>query len=427
MALSFVSPSTVQRSREAFRLRAALLVLLSGAELDPSERDEIATASLAAWRLVLVAECCALAVGAALRASGLHELLPPEARAELDAAELRETQRVVAARAVLRRVDEIAQRAGATVVVVKGGVAAVEPGRRPVDLGDVDLLVGRADAPVLWEALRSAGWTPKTEGLSPYDPEASARNHFAPLLPPGVGLPIELHHNLDYGGASTTIGPEDTLAIGGCRALRRLRAPLSLETSLRHTVVKHPFRRGHLRDLALFADEVRRDEPVDFREVERSLASDAYAPELIDMLRQVEAMCARDRPLDSRATRRFVAWKYASVLGANWAFREWIPGWSSVGYVTLERPGIRRVEYRHLLSYAFRAVPADSPFRRSAVGRRLSLASRGALWAVRVCYRVGLTLLLALSGWYLRRSVAAMIDSGPGAKSGLRRDHAGTG
>jgi hypothetical protein len=179
---------------------------------------------------------------------------------------------------------------------------------------------------------------------------------------------------------------------------------------LRHTVVKHPFPRGHPRDLLLFADEVAHADVLDFRELERSLASDRYAPELADMLGQVEAMCERRLPLDPPATRRFVAWKYGTVLRATPAFREWIPGWTSISFVTLECPVIRRVEYRALFAYAVRAVPADSPLRALWVGAGKGYVSDAGMKVARSAYRLVLTLVLCLGARYLQRSVAAMMD-----------------
>jgi len=406
---TFVSRSAVGRVHDAFRLRGALLGLLASAPLTDAECATITTSSACTWNLVLTAECCAVAVAAALRRVALRELLPDDVRAQLDVAELREAQRIVTARGVLRTVDDVAQRVGASPVVVKGAAAAMDPTRTPVDLGDIDLLVTAADTTELWEALRECGWSPESEGLSPYDREAETRNHFAPLLPPGAGLPLELHRNLNYGDLSSEISRGDTLPVPGYRALRRLSGRAALVTSLRHAVLKHPFRRGHLRDLVMLSDDAALDEHLDFAEVEQALLSEPYAPELTEMLAQVQALHAHRRPTDSLATRRFVAWKYGSLLGANWAFREWAPGWRSVSFRALERPAVRHVEYRKQLSYGLRAVPADSPLRRRTTGRRLGGFSELGLRIARSTYRFVLVLLLVAVGWYLRRCVAALV------------------
>jgi hypothetical protein len=186
-------------------------------------------------------------------------------------------------------------------------------------------------------------------------------------------------------------------------------------------VVKHPFRRGHLRDLVLLAGEIR-DDVVDVGEIERALAADRYARELIDMLRQVQAMHDHARPSDAHATRRFVAWKYGSMLAPNRAFREWIPGWMAFSVRVLERPRIRRREYRRLLSHGFGAVPADSPLRRTAVGRRLGGVSRLALPLARFAYRLGLIALVVLGAWYIRRTVEALLEAVPSGGRNLQRE-----
>jgi hypothetical protein len=161
----------------------------------------------------------------------------------------------------------------------------------------------------------------------------------------------------------------------------------------------------------LLAREITRNDDVDFRTVERSFADDRYAPELTEMLRQVEAIRIGSIPLESPSTRRFVAWKYGTLLGATWALREWFPGWTTVSYLALERPPIRRDGYRRLLASALREVPVDSPLRRTIAGRRLSRLSRGGLWVGRVAYRLTLTLLLGLVAWYVRYSIGTMIDT----------------
>jgi hypothetical protein len=212
-----VSRSAIACSHETFRLRAALLALLSRADQGLAERETIASASPKAWRLLLTAECCALGVADALRRSDLRVCLSADCGAEVDAAELRETQRVAAARGVLRTLARLALRVGASPIVVQGGVAAADPSRVQADLGDVDVLVHLADANALWEELRGDGWTPKTKALGPLAPEVSERKHFAPMLPPGVGLPLELHQHLDYGDTPAAIAFEDTLPIPGTR------------------------------------------------------------------------------------------------------------------------------------------------------------------------------------------------------------------
>jgi hypothetical protein len=406
-------PGLTARIGGALRLRSALLSLCARAASAGAAVEPVTAAPADVWRLVLAAECCALGVAARLRGSGLRNGLTPECRVELDRAELREAQRVTAARAVLREVDRIAQHLHVSLVVVKGGAAAADVSRSPVDLGDVDLLVHPEDAARVWDALRSAGWHPKVDGMSPRDQRAAARNHYSPLLPPAIGLPLELHHNLDY-GARTTVSPdESTRPIAGYAALRRLTGPAALEMLLRHSVVKHPLRRGHLRDLLLLADECAGDESVDFRRLERSLASDVYGPELTDMLRQVEALVAGVAPADPPSTRRFVAWKYGMLASTSWPFRERLPGWTSVGFLALERRSLRWTEYRRLLVYAVGPVPLDSPLRRAGAGRHLAERSRAALWAARAAYRLTLSGVLFVTGWYLRWLTMLMLDATP--------------
>jgi hypothetical protein len=91
-------------------------------------------------------------------------------------------------------------------------------------------------------------------------------------------------------------------------------------------------------------------------------------------------------------------------------FRDWISGWSSISFVTLERPAIRQVQYHAVVAYALREVLTDSPFAlvggREASGRLSEATTR----VSRSAYRLALTLVLWLGAWYFRRSVNAIAD-----------------
>jgi hypothetical protein len=87
--------------------------------------------------------------------------------------------------------------AGVRYVLLKGA-ARLFRGRQEADddtMYDLDVLVARADAGRAWEILRAAGYRPA--GGEVEERRYTLRHHhLAPLQPPGVGLPVELHLQL---------------------------------------------------------------------------------------------------------------------------------------------------------------------------------------------------------------------------------------
>lgn len=218
-------------------------------------------------------------------------------------------------------------------------------------------------------------------------------------------LAIESHHNLEYGAARSDCAVYDEPAIKGCRALRRLSARHPL--SIRHTVVKAPFRRGQLRDLDLLASKATYDADRDFRDVERALTMESFTPQLTGMLRQMEVMSDRGQRPASPATPRFAGWRYGSLLGANRTLRESIPEWFSFSVQAPEHHSIRIGEHRRLHSSGFRPLAAAPLLLEPAAGRRVGCHAWLTLRLVRSAFRIDLTTLFVHSAWCPRASVIA--------------------
>ncbi|HEU4451765.1 MAG TPA: hypothetical protein VFR81_01860, partial [Longimicrobium sp.] len=132
----------------ALRLRAwAIRVLASpAASVPPREPAE-------AWRLFLLAERCALPLQNRLEAAAVRP--DGEAAAVLRERSTVELQRVLSARAELRRVAVLLRERGWPGLVLKGAASALLG--EPVDLADVDVLVKTEHAEGLAEALGGAG------------------------------------------------------------------------------------------------------------------------------------------------------------------------------------------------------------------------------------------------------------------------------
>ena len=404
------------RVRHALSLRAAVIGLLTGCEPSVDEREAMLRAPEDAWRILLTCECCALPLAARLRQHALLSALPTATQRRIAAAELAELQRVLAARSTLEALDHACASLGISLIVLKGGAIAAERRKQPLDLGDVDALVEERDAAALWARLDALGWRRSSGGPMREVPIRVDANHFEALVPPCEGLPLELHTGLDYQPHSDDDPSPRTRPLEGYQTLRRLVGDGAFVTTLRHSVVKHPHRRGHLRDLAMLAEALG-ECGGEIEGIERQLESDPMAPELMAMCAQARGMSAGQRTVDDPDTRRFVAWKYAAfaqpagILGR-------LPGWAGLNYLPLERKPTRRSELARQFRYAVGPVPHTSPF--AALGQRSADATRESTPVVgarslsrvlRVAYRLTLLTTLVLASRDIRRRIEAMSRS----------------
>jgi hypothetical protein len=401
--------SRVVHVREALALRDAVLRYLSAAR-DERADEALIGATPVAWSLFLRFECCALSLVGRLRADGLVARAGADVQRCLSSAEAAELQRVLAARLLVRELDAIGERAGLRFTVLKGGALAADPARKPVDLGDVDAIATHAPAEHAWRALLSNGWSPIPTGLSPTD-ALGEREHFAPLRSTRHELPLELHARFDYGlPRAEAERAAETTPIPGYRSIDRLVGPRVVVAVLRHSVVVHPHRRGHLRDLFLLGELLQELDEDQLNAIDRELRLEPQSAELLAMLTQAKALSRGEPSADSEALRRFVWFKYAAGLGTTRLLGTRSEGWNTWSHVPLERPAVRRAEYRRLLQQgSAEPIARDwSPLRHrllaSAVARSVGLPR-----LVRVLRRAGLVLGLVAAGGVIRRHVASLM------------------
>ena len=122
----------------------------------------------------------------------MHRRLPSETMDIIASAESREMQRVLAARHVLRMVDEAGREAGVRVIVLKGGIAAGEPAWEAVDLGDVDIMVVAENAERVWQTLVRRGWR-CAPGHDIDFADMASHDAFMSIYPPGIGVHVDFH------------------------------------------------------------------------------------------------------------------------------------------------------------------------------------------------------------------------------------------
>jgi hypothetical protein len=256
------------RITEVLALRAWALQSLAGS---PSEAPQCSSTS---WRHFLRGERCALPLKACLVASERYGLLDQQARTELDGLAAREMQRVLSTRAQLLLIDRLAGAHGWSVVVLKGGVAALSD-RDAVDLTDVDVLTPPDQARALAAALDSVGY----RDLGPSSPF-----HLKAMTAEGA-LPLEIHANVDMAGCEwgESIWSR-VVPLARTTCLGRLAVRDSLWHLLVHVGVAHAYRRGAIRDLVLTSRALIECSPAEAAEVTARIAGHPYADALRDLL-----------------------------------------------------------------------------------------------------------------------------------------------
>jgi len=335
--------------------------------LNPEWQRRVASYSSGAWKLFLEAERCALPLQRRLRtdgaiADGPAPLLEGSATAEL--------QRVLAARAQLREIGELASAHGIQAIVLKGSLSALT-GPEPLDLADVDVLLPADGAEPLARDLDRRGY----RAVALPGPA-----HLAPLARPH-GVPVELHFTIQDLGDLAALR-QRARPLDQWPGLSRLSAADHLWHVLVHTVVSHPYRRGCLRDVLLTAEALRDSSPSDLTDVQSRIAQHAHAAPLAAMLGLAESLVRGEATVD----------QFTSHAAAHYLLRHrfaWLARWRALMPMTLTvfallgGPPDRRGEWADAWN-----VPPSSPWSLLAavqrVWPRLGRGFRGLLRAVRV-------------------------------------------
>ena len=381
--------------RRALTLRAPALALLAGRPLTDADRAALGAGAVA-WHVFLTAECCAAPLACALRRAGAWNLLAPEARFAIAAAEARELQRALAARAQLAELDALAVALGVMPIVLKGGACIAEGAT--VDLGDLDLLVTGDVADLLARALVARGHARTTDGDET-------------KLQIDGRLPVELHTSLPYGRVpvappADVSGAPSIAPLAAYRALRRLVGAPALMMLLRHCVLHHPSRRGHLRDLVVIAEALGRCTEDEVAAVARTCASDAHGPELSDTLALALALHTGAAIVDPPAVRRSAAHKYLFALGTWTRTVRVAPRWPTLLCAALDRPAARRAPLWNAL---VSGSDQSSPWSCGSIGRGAPRLTAAVVAPLRVIYRAGLVLCAVAAGPFARRRVARLL------------------
>lgn len=256
------------------------------------------------WRTFLAIERCALEARSFLdRApSGL----PPEVAHLIEESAATELQRFLSAVGQIRRIARIASTTGIQVVVLKGGVAALDG--HPVALDDLDLLVPTGDVDALSAALDCEGyasWGPDMPSTPPTRYEPSS-------------VPVDLHRAIHRMGDPMALLSR-AQPVGSLPGILRLSLVDHLWHLLIHTSHHHPDRRGRIRDLSLLARAVAECRPGMLNDITDRIAADPDPFPLEDQLAMARQI-VRGEALEDRFRR--LAWaKYDAAARLGWLVR----------------------------------------------------------------------------------------------------------
>lgn len=280
------------------------------------------------WSTFLRSERCASALIQAIDRNASEP--PPPVRRILTEAAVRESQRMLSARAQLLKIGQLALAEEVRVVVLKGGVQAAK-GTSIGDLVDVDLLVRPSTASELVNLLVESGY--RTTERLPIE-------HHLPPLVLYDDVPVEIHTSLKPITSSLLekmwrrVEP-----LGGQGKLWRLSAPDHLWYMLMHSGIQHPHRRGSIRDLLLLSEAFSNCTDSEVREVEQAMASHPER-ELLEPLFETVRQIQQSEPPKDRF-REVAAAHYlfmGSILPAG-APRTWFLPLASLVFRHLDHAG----------------------------------------------------------------------------------------
>lgn len=297
---------------ECLGLRRWALPLLARSVSPEDSAKTIPTVSPRAWALFLAAETVSRPLAA--RLGQFSALLPTSSQHALRHSAREEAQRVMAARAQLANIDQIAEWCALEPVVLKGGVHAADGGEG-FDLGDLDLLLDSGDVVRFRQALVEQGgyrFHPRLDQLKL-----------------DGAITVELHDHLEVGYGIELAGGTANQHLAGFQRLGRLAPAAHVAYCIQHTTTKHPLRRGHLRDVLLIADALDDCSAEELVQLETALRAsrsrDVYL-QTLTLARSLQPCATTTSPVLDPFT-RFAAGKYATSV--------WFPSGSAAAFPLL--------------------------------------------------------------------------------------------
>ncbi|MGD2215562.1 MAG: nucleotidyltransferase family protein [Gemmatimonadales bacterium] len=286
---------------EAVALRAWALKALSAEHGNAGGLDPPPIAAATTWESFLEVEGCAIALSR-LR-TAVPRAVATDAGTAIEAWATIALKRVLAARAQLRDLGELAGRLGRQVIALKGAVSVARG--HDLELDDIDLLIRPEEADGFAHALDASGYH-ATGGASP--------RHLGTRVLPG-GLGVELHVTLHrYGRAASEELWSSTTPLDGSPGLQRLDALEHAWHVLTHIAIDHPDRRGRIRDLLLITDACADCSSYQIRALRRRISEHPYRDELERLQRMARSLAEGPPVVDEYQRLAAVGYSLRSVL-----------------------------------------------------------------------------------------------------------------
>lgn len=234
------TPSAI--TTDLLRLRRWSVSILS--RVPPTDKTTLEASAVqpSEWSLFLRLERCAGALLGALQSGDSLARLSPAIQETLRKAAALETQSVLRARVDARDIATIASRVGYPIVVLKGGVHAIENVNPPLPLSDIDVLVERENVASLVGELERAGFGKPSMPLG----------HHQAIAPAPDRIAVEVHWTTRKEGAPLDPGIWQRIRpLAVAPPLRKLGAADHLTHIIEHATIGHRERSVSLRDVIL--------------------------------------------------------------------------------------------------------------------------------------------------------------------------------
>lgn len=385
---------TVDTVADLIRLRRWTLKVIGERQDSASAAEALRCPEvpLETWTFFLMLERCASTLLVSLEAA--ENMIPDDVRSLLVSVAREEMKQVLQAEREIRQLGQKVEDAGATIILLKGGVPAVMRANPPLPLRDVDVLVPRGSHELVETVLAAAGFT-------------RAENdelHHACWYPLPGRLPVEVHWTTNSDGSP--IDPDvwrRVMPIEDVRGAARLDYADQVVHLLRHALDQHRDQHVSLRDVLLigwFANLLSIDEQRQVTTAVQRLSNPERYRELLSFSESVHARSRSKDPFEEDAILHFTAAALLrNEISVNGRLR---PAWHNAAAVAAKRVSLRR-----LIVFASRSpVTAISTFaslqrKAPAVGAIVTRGARAAHYFASAL--VGIPLLIKIKHKVLDR------------------------
>ena len=270
-------------ARDLLRLRRWAVGALSA---DSSNAERIEGISFERWRLFLSLERCA-AILLDRIGQDANNLVDEQGLDALRKVAATEMQSYLRARVDGRELAVIAQRLSFPVIVLKGGVGAIAGDDPVIPMGDIDILVDRANVDDMVQVLTSAGFGERTRDL----------DHHHSVEPTSERMRVEVHWSTHDDGSTVDRDLWNRARpIDNAQPLRKLGARDNVVHLVEHAVDMHRERSVGLRDIILIGTSAAECTVDELRSAKKDLAAIPANISLLDFAIELKRAAPQHDP-----------------------------------------------------------------------------------------------------------------------------------